>query len=221
MAGVSCPTNSRYQICSQTCSHTCGDGAPGKCSGRCREGCECDRGFVLSGDECVPPSRCGCHHQDFYYKAEETFFPNKQEKCRCRAGGAVDCQEISCPEGSEGEVIDGVFRCSSATLGTCVATGDRSYISFDGMAFNISGACSYVLTETCSGENVQPLLVKIEKEARQKRKVSGVHALTVEVYGMTLTLRRGKRGEVMVRRDLVVHLFWGANGPVTNSTRSR
>ncbi|KGL96227.1 IgGFc-binding protein, partial [Charadrius vociferus] len=200
---ISCPDNSHYEICSQTCSHTCsGVYAPVKCSQRCREGCACDGGFVLSGDECVPLSQCGCHHQDFYYKTEETFFPSKQEKCQCRAGGAVECQEISCPKGSEGEVIDSVFRCSSTTLGTCVVTGDRSYISFDGTAFNISGTCSYVLTETCSGENVQPLLVKIEKEARQKKKVSGIQALTVEVYGLTLTLRRGKR-EVTV--DSISH----------------
>ncbi|NXA23173.1 FCGBP protein, partial [Ibidorhyncha struthersii] len=201
---ISCPANSHYEICSQTCSRTCSSiYAPVKCSERCREGCVCNKGFVLSGDECVPVSQCGCHHQDFYYKVEETFFPSKQERCQCQAGSAVDCQKISCPEGSEGKVIDGVFRCSSATLGACVATGDRSYISFDGTAFNISGTCSYVLTETCAAENVQPLLVKIKKEARQKRKVSGIQALTVEVYGLTLTLTRGKRGEVMV--DSISH----------------
>ncbi|NXV53498.1 FCGBP protein, partial [Uria aalge] len=201
---VSCPANSHYEICSWGCSQACSSlYAPGKCSERCREGCVCNSGFALSGDECVPVSQCGCLHQDFYYKAEETFLPSKQEKCQCRAGGAVDCQKISCPGDSEGKVIDGVFQCSSAALGTCVATGDRNYISFDGVAFDLSGTCSYVLTETCAGDNVKPFAVKIEKEARQKRKVSGIQELSIEVYGLTLTLTRGKRGDVMV--DSVSH----------------
>lgn len=222
VAGISCPANSHYEICSWGCSQACSSiYAPGKCSERCREGCVCNNGFALSGDECVPMSRCGCLHQDFYYKAEETFLPSKQEKCQCQAGGTVDCQEVSCPGDSEGKVIDGVFQCSSAALGTCVATGDRNYISFDGMAFNFSGTCSYALAETCSGDDVKPFAVKIEKEARQKRKVSGIQELSVEVYGLTLTLTRGKRGGVMVRRYFVAHLFLGTNPLVTKSTGSR
>ncbi|NXV90820.1 FCGBP protein, partial [Calonectris borealis] len=201
---ISCPANSHYEICSQDCSQTCSSiYTPVKCLERCREGCVCDEGFVLSGDECVPMSQCGCLHQGFYYKAEETFFPTKQEKCQCQAGGTVVCQKISCPGGSEGKVIDGVFQCPPASPGACVATGDRTYISFDGMAFNISGTCSYILTETCAGDNVKPFVVKIKKDARQKRKVSGIQALSVEVYGLTLTLTRGKRGTVTV--DSISH----------------
>ncbi|NWX23054.1 FCGBP protein, partial [Aegotheles bennettii] len=196
---VLCPSNSHYEVCSRGCSRTCSNlYAPAKCSGRCREGCACDDGFVLSGDECVPESKCGCVHQDFYYKAEETFYPTNKEQCRCRAGNAVNCQETSCPGDSEGEVIDGVFQCPSVTPATCTVTGDHSYMSFDGMALNISGTCSYVLAQTCTGDEVQPFAVKMEKDARQKEKVSGIHALSIEVYGLTLTLTREKRGDVMV-----------------------
>ncbi|NWS78666.1 FCGBP protein, partial [Crotophaga sulcirostris] len=198
-----CPANSHYEICSQGCSQTCGGASThGRCSERCREGCACDDGFVLSGDECVPASRCGCTHQGFYYKLEETFYPTKKEKCHCQAGGTVSCQ-ASCPGDEEGEVINGVFKCRPAALGTCKVIGDCGYVTFDGVAFNISGTCSYILAETCSGGDVQPFVVKIQKEARQKKKVSGVQVLTVEVYGLTLTLRRGKRGAVMV--DSISH----------------
>ncbi|XP_042653118.1 IgGFc-binding protein-like [Tyto alba] len=201
---ISCPANSHYEICSQSCSHICSSiYTPIKCSQQCREGCVCNKGFVLSGDECVPMSQCGCLKQDFYYKAGETFYPTKQEECQCQAGGTVACQKISCPEGSEGKVIDGVFQCQPVMPRACMATGDRSYLSFDGMAFNIPGTCSYILTETCSGDNVKPFIVKIEKEPRQKRKVSGIQALSVEVYGFTVTLTRSKRGVVMV--DYVSH----------------
>ncbi|KFP60371.1 IgGFc-binding protein, partial [Cariama cristata] len=201
---ISCPANSHYEICSQGCSQTCASVyTPMRCSERCREGCVCDEGFVFSGDECVPMSQCGCLHQDFYYKMEETFFPTKQEQCQCQVGGIVSCQKNSCPEGSEGKVIDGVLQCLSVTPGACVATGDRNYISFDGMAFNISSTCSYILTETCTGDDVKPFVVEIKKDARQKRKASGIQALSVEVYGLTLTLRKGKRGAVMV--DSISH----------------
>ncbi|KFZ58789.1 IgGFc-binding protein, partial [Antrostomus carolinensis] len=201
---ISCPTNSHYEICSQGFSQTCSSiYAPVKCSDQCREGCVCNDGFVLSGDECVPMSQCGCFHQGFYYKVEETFFPTMQEECQCQAGGTVTCQKISCPGGTEGKVIDGVFQCPSTAPGTCVVTGDRNYISFDGMAFNISGTCSYILTETCTDDDVQPFVVKIEKQGRQKRKVSGIQTLSLEVYGLTLTLMKGKRGTVMV--DSIFH----------------
>ncbi|NXV81132.1 FCGBP protein, partial [Atlantisia rogersi] len=194
---VPCPANSHYEICSQVCSQTCSSiYTPMECSERCREGCVCNDGFIRSGDECVPMSQCGCLQQGFYYKVEETFYPTKVEKCQCKAGGTVECQNISCPGGTEGKEIDGVFQCPPPTLGTCVATGDRSYMSFDGTAFNISGTCSYILTETCGGDSVKPFVVKIEKNPRQKKKVSGIQALAVEVHGFTLTLRRGKRGTV-------------------------
>lgn len=218
MAGPSCPANSHYEICSQSCGQTCSSiYAPAKCLERCREGCVCNDGFVLSGDECVPMSRCGCLHQGFYYKAKETFFPTKQEKCQCQAGGMVDCQEIPCPGGSEGKLVDGVFQCQPTAPRACVATGDRNYLSFDGLAFNISGTCSYVLTKTCGGDSVEPFVVKIKKDGRQKTKASGIQALSVEVYGLTLTLMRGKKGDVMVRRYLVIRLLPGPNVLVTKS----
>lgn len=206
MADISCPPRSHYELCSQACSQTCSTiHMSGRCSMKtqCREGCVCDQGFVLSGGDCVPMSQCGCHHQDFYYKANETFYPSKQEKCHCQAGGHVDCQKTSCPGDGEGEVIDGVFQCPSTAPGTCVATGDRNYVSFDGVAFNISGTCSYVLTETCSGD-LDSFVVKIQKDARQKKKVSSIQALTIEVHGLTLTLMQGRRS-VLVRWCLEVH----------------
>ncbi|NXO00458.1 FCGBP protein, partial [Rhinopomastus cyanomelas] len=204
---LSCPPNSHYEICSQGCDRSCSSAfGPAKCSESCREGCVCDEGFVLSGDQCVDASQCGCDHQDFYYKVQEVFYPSKQEKCQCQGPGSVSCQKLSCPEGSEGKMIDGAFQCSAAGPGTCEATGDRSYRSFDGAAFNITGTCSYILAETCGGEgggNVTPFVVKIKKEPRQKKKVSSIQEVTVEVYGLTLTLMQGKRGDILV--DSISH----------------
>ncbi|NXL68916.1 FCGBP protein, partial [Chordeiles acutipennis] len=203
---ISCPTNSHYEICSQDFTQTCSSiSSPVRCLERCREGCVCDDGFIFSGDECVLLSQCGCFHQGFYYKVEEIFFPTTREECQCQLGGTVKCQKISCPGGTEGKVIDGVYQCPSAPPGTCVVTGDHNYLSLDGLVFNISSTCSYILSETCTTDDdddddddeVQPFVVKMEKQGRQKKKVSGIQALTLEVYGLTLTLMRGKRGTVM------------------------
>ncbi|NXL91185.1 FCGBP protein, partial [Alectura lathami] len=196
---ISCPANSHYELCSKGCSQTCSSiYVPLRCSERCREGCVCDDGFVFSGDECVPMARCGCLYRDFYYKLEEVFHPSKQEKCQCQAGGTVTCEEIPYQNETECQIVNGVFQCPSATLGTCVVTGDHSYLSFDGTAFDIPGTCSYILTETCADDNIEPFVVKIKKGSREKMKVSGVETLSVEVYGLTLTLARGKKGTVMV-----------------------
>ncbi|NXJ22555.1 TECTA protein, partial [Dicrurus megarhynchus] len=199
---IACPSNSSYKLCSYTCQHTCGADSS-TCPGRCREGCVCQDGFMLSGDECVPMSHCGCSHHGVYYKEGETFYPTEQEMCQCLSGGTVECQNTSCPDGGPGKVIDGVFQCPSQVSSTCVATGDCTYVTFDGMAFNITGTCSYILTQTCTGDNLTSFIVTIQKEARQKGKVSGIQALSVEVYGVILTLKQGKGADVMV--DSISH----------------
>uniref|UniRef100_A0A8U8BMI3 Uncharacterized protein n=1 Tax=Geospiza parvula TaxID=87175 RepID=A0A8U8BMI3_GEOPR len=177
-ADIPCPSNSSYELCSHTCQHTCGTDSA-TCQGRCREGCTCQDGFMLSGDECVPMSHCGCSHHGVYYREGETFYPTAQEMCQCLSGGTVECQNTSCPDGGHGNVISDVIQSPLQLSSTCVATGDHTYVTFDGLAFNITGTCSYILTQTCTSDNVTQFMVTIQKEARQKGKVSGIQALTL------------------------------------------
>ena len=56
-----CPPNSHYSICVSSCPETClGINGPPGCSEKCVEGCECNPGFILSDDKCVPVKDCGC-----------------------------------------------------------------------------------------------------------------------------------------------------------------
>lgn len=56
-----CPPNSHYSICVSSCPETClGINGPPGCSEKCVEGCECNAGFILSDDKCVPLKDCGC-----------------------------------------------------------------------------------------------------------------------------------------------------------------
>ena len=37
----------------------------------CIEGCFCDPGYVLEGNECVPSESCGCVSNGFYHMVRE------------------------------------------------------------------------------------------------------------------------------------------------------
>lgn len=51
------------------CPASCADlAAPSECEQTaCVEGCKCHPGFVLSDQDCVPYSQCGCNYLDRYY----------------------------------------------------------------------------------------------------------------------------------------------------------
>uniref|UniRef100_A0A3Q2CUH3 TIL domain-containing protein n=1 Tax=Cyprinodon variegatus TaxID=28743 RepID=A0A3Q2CUH3_CYPVA len=60
-AAIPCPPNSSYTLCMSSCPETClGVVGPPGCEDVCVEGCECNPGFILSDDKCVPLKDCGC-----------------------------------------------------------------------------------------------------------------------------------------------------------------
>lgn len=65
-----CPTNSHYSDCTPPCPPTCSDLFPIFCHlppTTCVEGCQCNAGYVLSDDKCVPLDKCGCVDSDGEY----------------------------------------------------------------------------------------------------------------------------------------------------------
>ena len=59
-AAYTCPPHSKYSHKMTQCQPTCAEpDAEGDCH-EPREGCECQKGYVLSGTECVPIQDCGC-----------------------------------------------------------------------------------------------------------------------------------------------------------------
>ncbi|XP_067399057.1 IgGFc-binding protein-like [Emydura macquarii macquarii] len=196
----SCAQNSHYEVCIWGCQSTCTSlYAPVQCSAQCQEGCACDEGYVLSSEECVPISQCGCIYQGLYYKAGETFQPTCQEQCVCQASGDVSCKELSCGPNKECKLVDGIRKCHPVGSATCSAAGDPHYLSFDGVAFDFQGTCTYILTKTCTDTgNLTSFSVKVENVPWGNRKVSVTKMVSVEVYGLTLTLLQNKKGLVMV-----------------------
>ncbi|KAL8220199.1 UNVERIFIED_CONTAM: hypothetical protein K2H54_040445 [Gekko kuhli] len=202
---LSCPRNSHYELCGNGCPTTCyGLSAPDGCQASCKEGCYCNAGFVLSGDQCVPIGECGCVHQGRYYKKGDAFFPSPscRERCRCVDNGAVECQRISCGDDEACGVQDGIQGCHPIGCGKCSVSGGSHYLTFDREIVNFPGSCTYTLAKVCSQDpGLEPFSVVVENE------IAGAgRGLTKEVVvtirGYTISLAKGMSGKIQVDGEI-------------------
>ncbi|XP_041091132.1 IgGFc-binding protein-like [Polyodon spathula] len=206
---ATCPRNSHYEVCATGCPATCHSlSSPKNCHLPCKEGCQCDNGFLLSGDECLPIAECGCVYGDQYYKKCDVFYPKGkcEEQCKCSEDGAVTCKKFSCGVNEECKVANGVQACHPVGEGKCVASGDPHYISFDGLRFNFMGTCTYTLAKLCDQEGkLRPFSVDVENVAFGNGKVAVTKMVKVVVYDYVITINQGMRWKVIVD-DEVFHL---------------
>ena len=58
---MTCGENQYYTTSMSGCPATCADqSSEDNCPLQRTEGCACNRGYILSGDECVREEECGC-----------------------------------------------------------------------------------------------------------------------------------------------------------------
>ncbi|XP_014902117.1 zonadhesin, like [Poecilia latipinna] len=189
-----CPTNSHYSDCTPPCPPTCSDLFPISCHlppTTCVEGCQCNAGYVLSDDKCVPLDKCGCVGSDGeYHDVGDSWLTDKcSELCTCNLGGGITCKSHSCNSNSVCALDkNGDIYCQPSKFDRCSITGDPHYRTFDGFKHHFQGANTYILTQ---GHNLLdsqvPLLVRGKNIRRGlSKKVSILDQMYVDVYGVSV-----------------------------------
>uniref|UniRef100_A0A3B3ZMR6 VWFD domain-containing protein n=1 Tax=Periophthalmus magnuspinnatus TaxID=409849 RepID=A0A3B3ZMR6_9GOBI len=204
---MECPANSHYTLCATGCPATCASLTSVNCNTPCTETCECDEGFLLSGDLCVPVKDCGCTYDGHYYRRGDVFYPENEcvDRCTCGENGAISCEKAKCRPGETCRVVNGVKGCHPEGQAKCVASGDPHYISFDGGRFDFQGTCIYVLTKVCDDDKGQltPFTVTQGNEKYGNGKVAVTKSVGVSVYGFVIYIQQGVSWKVIVDDELV------------------
>uniref|UniRef100_A0A669CE63 Uncharacterized protein n=1 Tax=Oreochromis niloticus TaxID=8128 RepID=A0A669CE63_ORENI len=200
---LTCPSNSHYELCGTTCPSACPSlSFPFTCDTVCQEGCQCNNGFILNGDQCVPPTSCGCYHQGRYRESGEQFWDGEecQSLCTCNGTtGNVHCTPNSCGPQESCRVVEGEFGCHPNPHGTCYASGDPHYFTFDHKAYDFQGTCRYTLVTLCNAtDELSQFSVEAKNEAWNGLTVSVTAEVFVNVWGYHLHMSRDNIGVVKV-----------------------
>lgn len=203
LTALQCPENSHYESCGTACAASCAArDAASKCEKPCVEGCQCNNGFVLSGDKCVPLAQCGCTYENRYYPPADAFWGDQTctKKCSCKSG-QVTCTPTKCKASEVCQIQNGVRDCYPLSYNRCVGSGDPHYLTFDGRRFDFQGTCTYYLSKVVdtSDTSLVPFEVLVKNENRGLNKVvSYTKTVEIKIFGYTIILSKDTYGKVMV-----------------------
>ncbi|KAM8847126.1 IgGFc-binding protein-like [Synchiropus picturatus] len=201
---ILCPPGSHYEECGSACPASCSfPNSEKQCKALCVDGCQCDKGLVLSGDKCVPKSSCGCQYQDKYYLSGTSFWEDKKctRKCRC-LNQQVQCTSKTCKKNEHCALRDGVRDCYPVSYTRCQSAGDPHYQTFDKRRFNFQGTCTYVLSQLSKSadKELEPFRVLVQNEHRGSSKaVSYTKSFSITLFGnITISMSRSSPGVTLV-----------------------
>ncbi|MBN3272390.1 FCGBP protein, partial [Polyodon spathula] len=202
---MSCLENSHYESCGSACPATCSDPeASFKCKLPCVDSCQCNAGYLRSGNLCVPAQRCGCTYQGYYYLPNEKFWADESctQQCSCDLyTSRVTCKQASCNPSEECRLVKGVRGCypSVKSFKTCSAGGDPHYTTFDGRWYDFQGTCIYQLVALCSNNpSLTPFEVHVQNDNRESTVVSYTKMVRVKVYGIAIEISKDNSGKIQV-----------------------
>lgn len=204
LAEPKCPENSHYEQCGNACPATCKDPtAPSKCKLKCLETCTCNPGFLLSGNQCVPSSQCGCTYEGRYTLPNKPFWGNENCTKRCQCDPTcleAGCKNASCPSGTQCTVVNGIRDCHPLPYATCLASSGSNYQTFDGQRYNFQGTCVYQMAGVCSKKaDLVPFDVLVQNDIHNKSEGSVPKLVEVKVYGHSFTIsKQDQKNTVMV-----------------------
>ncbi|KAG8136358.1 hypothetical protein E2320_009309 [Naja naja] len=193
MQKIPCGDHSHYNVCATSCPATCSNPlAPWNCTKPCVEGCECDKGFVLSGAQCVPREDCGCVSGDQYYEKGETFWqPDCVGQCRCENNGTLSCRPDGCKNDQVCKVQNGILGCYNPDKVTCHIYGDPHYVTFDGRLYHFQGGCNYTAVQICSNSS-ERFSVTTRNEHRSSPHWTALNSVAISLRNSHLALRKNK-----------------------------
>ncbi|XP_041052589.1 kielin/chordin-like protein [Carcharodon carcharias] len=189
---------------------------------RCLQ-CRCSEGTVVcrSWKEQCPPLPCSlmqqetpkgqccpvcvdslCVHQDQIHEAQSQWLDGC-DLCHCN-NGTVECQPkpcsppISCPAQSilsqpDGECCKICMPKTKPKGASCTLFGESHYVTFDGLFFDFSGTCAYVLAQDCESNHFN---VVYQSKWNDSSTEPGTKALIVEIENRTIELSARSRVRV-------------------------
>ncbi|XP_048368680.1 alpha-tectorin isoform X2 [Sphaerodactylus townsendi] len=196
---VQCPEFSHYVVCTSSCPATCSDlTAPLTCTTPCTEGCECNAGYILSTDICVPLHQCGCDVDGRYYSIGESFWATVEctLQCWCEEGGEISCFNSTCQEGEACAVENGYQGCYPKRETLCLVSQDQVLQTFDGATFLYPPDNSYTLVKTCP-ERPNFLEIDVSKK-KPETNADGLRALRILVASQEVKIGGIDNSEIKV-----------------------